>query len=100
MFQWSFDPGAPRFDLRAAKLQRDAAAFRKAGLAASDITECHIKDLVDFFGQYVSEYNPNKDGEGKELINHVAERVNKADEEHPAAVTAKEMIELLNSERT
>ena len=54
-------PGAPRFDLRAEQLQRDAAALRKAGLVAAGAARCKIHDIIDFFAQYVSEWNPNKD---------------------------------------
>ena len=54
-------PGAPRFDLRAEQLQRDAAALRKAGVVAAGAARCKIHDIIDFFAQYVSEWNPNKD---------------------------------------
>ena len=97
---FSFLAGAPRFDVRGQEIQREAAQFRKAGFVASDITHCEIEDIVDFFTQYVSEYNPNKDWDGKEVINHVAERVNKDDEEHPAAATVEQMMEILKPERT
>ena len=92
-------PGAPRFDLRAEQLERDAATLRKAGLAASDVTHCRIHDVIDFFAQYVSEFNPNKDNQGKEVVGHVAERVNK-DDDHPAAVPIKQMLEILQPSRT
>ena len=55
--------GAPRFDLRAERLQAHAEALRKAGLVAAGHARCKIDDVVDFFAEYISEWNPNR-GEG------------------------------------
>jgi len=41
--------GAPRFDLRAEHLQRQARALRKAGLVAAGVAHCKIDDIIDFF---------------------------------------------------
>ena len=73
VFEWSptggmvhihyvlWKPGAPRFDLRAEKLQEHAESLRKSGLLAAQFVRCKIDDVVDFFDEYVSEWNPNKD---------------------------------------
>ena len=58
--------GAPRFDLQAQELLDKAAALKKAGLVAGAVVECDIKYVVDFFADYISEYNPNKDARGEE----------------------------------
>ena len=58
--------GAPRFDVRAEKLEMQAEALRKAGLMAGGTAECRIDDVVDFFAEYIPEWNPNKTNEGVE----------------------------------
>ena len=90
-------PGAPRFDLRAEKLTRQAEALRKAGLAAAGVASCKIDDVVDFFSKYVSEWNPNKNDQGVEEKCYVAERVNET-QQHPASVSVEEMLRLLQDE--
>ena len=90
-------PGAPRFDLRAQRLQEHAEALRKSGLLAAGVAHCRIDDVVDFFAQYISEWNPNKNHEGKEEANYVAERVNEA-QEHTASVSVEDMLLLLEDE--
>ena len=109
VFEWSptggmvhlhyvlWKPGAPRFDIRAEQLQERADALRKAGLAASGYARCRVDDVVDFFAEYVSEWNPNKDSKGEEESSHVAERVNEA-QEHTAALSVEEMLRLLQEE--
>jgi hypothetical protein len=69
-------PGAPRFDLRAQRLQEHADTLRKAGLLAAGTARCQIEDVVDFFSEYISEWNPNKDETGKADADRIAERVN------------------------
>ena len=49
---------------------------------------------MDFFGQYVSEWNPNKDAAGQDFKSFTAETVNET-EEHPTALSEKEMLSLL-----
>ena len=78
VFEWSptggmvhlhyvlWKPGAPRFDLRAQRLQERAQELRKAGLNAAGVVRCRIDDVIDFFAKYISEWNPNKSPEGKE----------------------------------
>ena len=90
VFEWSptggmvhlhyvlWKPGAPRFDLRADTLVQQANALRKAGLAAAALARCKIDDVVDFFAEYVSEWNPNQMPDGSEDGSHVAERVKEA----------------------
>ena len=90
-------PGAPRFDLRADELQRRAEALRRAGLVSAGVTNCKIDDIVDFFSQYVSEWNPNKNDKGLEEKSYIAERVNEA-KIHTAAVSVEEMLKLLQED--
>ena len=53
--------GAPRFDLRAEALVEKARQLRKGGLvAAAKVQTAKIDDVLDFFAQYISEWNPNK----------------------------------------
>ena len=89
--------GAPRWDLRAEQLQRKAHALRQAGLVASGVAHCKVDDIIDFFGRYVTEWNPNKDAQGVEESKHVAERVNET-REHTAAVSVEDMLRLLQKE--
>ena len=65
-------PGAPRFDIRAEVLIEQAEALRKAGLAVKAVAHCKVDDVVDFFAQYVSEWNPNKAADGSEGAGAVA----------------------------
>ena len=109
VFEWSptggmvhlhyvlWKPGAPRFDLRAQRLQERAQELRKAGLNAAGVVRCRIDDVIDFFAKYISEWNPNKSHEGKEEGDHVAERVNEA-QEHTASLSVEEMLRLLEDE--
>ena len=68
-----------------------------AGLVAGGTAECRIADIVDFFAEYISEWNPNKTKEGMEEKSRVAERVNEA-HEHTASWSAKDMLWLLEEE--
>ena len=89
--------GAPRFDLRAEGIQAEVEKLRKEGLVAMQNVRCKIHDVVDFFDRYVSEWNPNKDAEGRPRVDHVAERVNQG-KEHTAAVSVEEMLKLLQDD--
>lgn len=86
--------GAPRFDLRAELLEQEAARLRKAGVATAGKQVCHIGDVVDFFGRYVSEWNPNKDAAGQDLKSFAAATVNEVDA-HPASLSERDMLLLL-----
>ena len=88
---------APRFDVRAEKLLADAEALRKAGLVAAAHVDCPISDVVDFFADYISEWNPSKDADGEDLQSHVAEDVNQA-QIHPASLSIEDMLHLLRDE--
>ena len=70
--------GAPRFDLQADTLMERATALRKAGLVAGGEVTCDIKYVVDFFADYITEWNPNKTPQGENKRSHVAEQVNQA----------------------
>jgi len=89
--------GAPRFDLHAQDLLDKAQALRKAGLVAGGEVTCDIKYLVDFFADYITEWNPNKTPQGEEKTSHVAEQVNES-LPHTASLTTQEMLDLLRSE--
>ena len=89
--------GAPRFDLQAKDLQDRASALRKAGLVAGGEVTCDIKYVVDFFADYITEWNPNKTPQGDEKVSHVAETVNEA-LPHPASLSNREMLDLLRGE--
>ena len=90
--------GAPRFDLQAAQLKRNQEELRKSVILPSGRVECSMKYVVDFFAKYVSEWNPNKDHEGKEEACHVAETVNQT-HPHVASLNNDEMIQLLQDDR-
>ena len=89
--------GAPRFDLQAQELLDKAAALKKAGLVAGAVVECNIRNVVDFFEEFISEYNPNKNPKGQEKASRVAETVNEA-EKHTASLSTTEMLDLLRNE--
>ena len=88
---------APRFDLQADALIEKAMALRKAGLVAGGEVQCDVTHLVDFFADYISEWNPNKTKAGVDTTNHVAAHVNEA-EQHTASLSVGEMLDLLRSE--
>ena len=89
--------GAPRFDLHAEELLTRAATLRKAGLVAGGEVTCDIKYIVDFFAEYITEWNPNKSPAGEDNACHVAENVNQA-QPHPASLSNQEMLDLLRGE--
>ena len=89
--------GAPRFDLHADTLLERARALRKAGLVAGGEVTCDIKYVVDFFADYISEWNPNKTPQGEDKTSHVAEKVNEA-LPHTASLSNEEMLDLLRGE--
>ena len=109
VFEWSptggmvhlhyvlWKPGAPRFDVRAQRLQDHAESLRKAGLLAAGTARCKINDVVDFFAEYISEWNPSKNDQGNSKTCHVAEHVNEQ-EKHTAALSVKEMLGLLQED--
>jgi hypothetical protein len=69
------------------------------GMGVRGLARCKIHDIIDFFAQYVSEWNPNKDKQGNATASHVAERVNEA-QEHTAAVSIEDMLRLLQADRS
>ena len=89
--------GAPRFDLQAAQLKRKQEELRRVGILSSGRVECPMKYVVDFFEKYISEWNPNKDHEGKEEECHVAETVNQT-QPHVASLSNTEMLQLLKDD--
>ena len=89
--------GAPRFDLQADSLLERAKALRKAGLVAGGEVSCDIKYVVDFFADYISEWNPNKTPQGEDKKSYVAEDVNQK-EHHIASLSVQEMLDLLRGE--
>ena len=92
--------GAPRFDLQAERLLDKAKALRKAGMLTAAYAQTEkMDDMLDFFERYVSEWNPNKDGSGKDLLDVEAERVNRANVRHTAATSVEEMLALLEEDQ-
>ena len=89
--------GAPRFDMHAQDLQDKAAALRKAGLVAGGEVTCDIKYVVDFFADYITEWNPNKNAQGEDKTSHVAETVNET-WPHTASLSTQHMLDMLRSE--
>ena len=89
--------GAPRFDLQADTLMERATALRKAGLVAGGEVTCDIKYVVDFFADYITEWNPNKTPQGENKTNHVAEQVNEASP-HTASLNVQDMLDLLRGD--
>ena len=87
---------APRFDLRAETLVRHAKRLRKAGMVGLAQTQTvHIDDIMDFFSLYISEWNPSKDEFGFPKDDDVAEKINRHDVHHSAAVSVEDMLRLL-----
>ena len=92
--------GAPRFDLRAERLVENAKRLRKEGLVgAAKCQAVKIDDVLEFFEAYISEWNPNKSDAGEEVVDHVAEKVNRARETHTAAASVEDMLRLLADDR-
>ena len=90
--------GAPRFDLQSQDLLDKARALRKAGLVAGGNVTCDIKYVVDFFEQYINEWNPNKNTQGEEEVSQAALKVNETDT-HTGALSLREIIQLLQDEK-
>ena len=65
--------GAPRFDVRAEMLEQHAEQQRKSGLLAQQVHQCKIEDVVDFFTQYVTEWNVSYVDKGEPRGDYVAE---------------------------
>ena len=59
---------------------------------------CDIKNIVDFFAEYITEWNPNKTVEGDDKKSNVAEKVNETKIPHTASLSTHEMIDMLKSE--
>ena len=91
--------GAPRFDLQADVLTQRAETLRKAGLVAGGEVRCDIKDVVDFFADYVTEWNANKSHDGEDVECHVPAEVNEA-LPHTASLSVEETIDLLRGENS
>ena len=91
--------GAPRFDLRAERIVQQADALRKAGYVRGGEVQCPIADVVNFFAEYISEWNPNKkivDGapapvDEEEEAARIAQRVNQH-HKHTASFSVEEML--------
>jgi hypothetical protein len=92
------EKGAPRFELEADKLVERARLLRRAGLVAGGEVSCDVRYVVDFFADYISEWNPNKTPEGVEKRSHVAEIVNEATAQ-TASLSVEDMLDLLKGER-
>ena len=84
-FQWSptggmlqlhyilWKHGVPRFDLRAEQLVQETERLRIGGLvAAAEVQTMKTDDVMEFFAQYVSKWNPNKEDAAEEKEEHVA----------------------------
>ena len=56
-----------------------------------------IDDVVDFFAEYISEWNPSKNDQGNSKTCHAAEHVNEQGK-HTAALSVKEMLGLLQED--
>ena len=70
-----------------------AKALRQAGLVAGGEVTCDIENIVDFFAEYINEWNPNKTIDGEDETCHVAEVVNEA-LPHTASLSIEEVLDL------
>ena len=93
----SLEAACSRFDFQAEELANRAAALRRAGLIAGGEVQCDIRSIVDFFEQYITQWNPNKTEAGEEKASHVAEQVNET-QEHTAAMSVEDLLDMLRSE--
>ena len=89
---WKRD--APRLDVRAEMLEQHAEKQRKAGLLAQQVQECKIDDVIDFFAQYVTEWDVSYDEKGEPKENFVPERLDQT-LPHIASATNDQMLHLL-----
>ena len=62
-------------------------------MAAAQVQTVKIDDVMEFFARYVSEWNPNKDDDGKDKEDHVAEKVNRESVSHTAATSVVDILE-------
>ena len=104
VFEWSptggmvhlhyilWKPNSPRFDLRSEELIQKAKLLQKANWVAAAETQCDMSDIIDYFSEYINEWNPNKDKDGKPLPGG---KGSVTEEEHPAALDLKSLLELL-----
>ena len=81
---------APRFDRRAEQLLADAKHLHRQGVVGSAEIKCHTNDVMDYYSQYINEWNPAKDKDGKQMPG-----MKDDDEEHPAALDVQSLIALL-----
>ena len=89
---------ALRFDLQAAELFDKAKALRRAGLASGgQLPVVDVKHVVDYFEQYINEWNPNKTAEGRDGRD-VATGLRQEQEPHTAALSLEEIQHLLRRE--
>ena len=49
-----------------------AAALCKAGLVAAGQVICDMKYVVDFFADYITEWNPNQTSDGKDETSYTS----------------------------
>ena len=109
VFEWSptggmvhlhyilWKPSSPRFDLRSEDLVKQAKLLQRAGIVAAAEVNCKMDDVIDFFSEYINEWNPNKDDKGDDL----PKNTDQADDiEHPAALDIQSLLRLLQSDMT
>ena len=99
--------GAPRFDAEAAGLLDRARALRQAGLVAGGEVTCDIKHVVDFFSDYINEWNPNKGADGEEEVptsaagrKPLVAGQSPEPSPHTASLSLEEILDLLRSENS
>ena len=93
---WKRD--SPRFDRRSEDLVARAKVLQKQGLIAAAEVKCDITDVLDYFSEYINEWNPNKDEAGKFFEDCVPGPIGQDLEEHPAALDMQSLLELLKPE--
>ena len=59
------------FDQKNAFMER-AAALCKAGLVAAGQVICDMKYAVDFFADFITEWNPNQASDGKDETSYTS----------------------------
>lgn len=87
--------GSPRFDQRSEDLIMKAKQLQRAGLMAAAEVQCDIADVIDFFSEYINEWNPNKSSQGEQLFE---KEDSLGSEQHPAALDLTSLQHLLKSE--
>ena len=89
--------GSPRFDQRADDLVAKAKLLQRAGLVAAAEVRCDIADVVDYYSEYINEWNPNKNEAGETQAGVGRPLSEQANEEHPAALDVKSLLNLLQT---